>query len=133
VVLAKPYHDTQTGAPHFDHLRTAGGGLIEVTATFEEHAAGLRRALRGEDRDEAARRREAFLSAFIRPRGMDRPATPIAVGELERLAAAGSVPVATVPGPPAEEFAAAVAALEATFRIPEAGRLAADQHPRVRS
>jgi hypothetical protein len=123
VLLSKRYGDTQTGAPHFAHLRTAGGGLIDVTDDIAEHAAALVRALRGEDRDAVTRRSKAFLSAFIRPLGMDRPATPILVDELERLAAAGGAPVRLAPGPPADQVAAAVAALEAAFRIPDAGRL----------
>jgi hypothetical protein len=123
VLLVKRYRDTQTGTPHFAHLRTAGGGLIEVAESVEDHMAGLLRALRGEDRDEVARRSEAFLSAFIRPLGMDRPATPIVAAELERLGEAGVAPVRTVLGPPEDELYAAAATLEEIFRIKRPGRI----------
>jgi hypothetical protein len=124
VLLADPYRDTtQLGAPHFALLRTEGGGLIEVAETVEDHVAGLLRALRGEDRDDVARRSEAFLSAFIRPHGLDRLATPIAVAELERLAERDITPVRRAPGPPGDELRAAAASLEKLFRVPRPWRI----------
>jgi hypothetical protein len=124
VLLADPYRDTtQLGTPHFAHLRTAGGGLIGVADTVEEHVTGLLRAVRAEDRDEVARRSEAFLSAFIRPHGLDRPATPILVSELERLGERGVAPVRRIPGPPDEELRSAAASLEDIFRIRPPGRI----------
>jgi hypothetical protein len=123
VLLAKRYRDTQAGAPHFAHLRSAGGGLIDATTSVEEHTAGLARALRGEDADEVARRSEAFLSDFIRPCGMDIPATPILVSALERLAETDVAPVQHAPGPPEEQLQAAIDTLEPIFGIRPPGRI----------
>ncbi len=124
VLLADPYRDTtQLGTPHFSRLRTEGGGLIEVADTIEEHVAGLGRAMRGEDRDAVARRTSAFLSAFIRPHGLDRPATPIVVSELERLADRGATPVKRIPGPPEDELRTAASQLEDLFRIRDPYRI----------
>jgi hypothetical protein len=87
VLLAKPYRAIQEDCPHFNHLRTVGGGLIVETRSMEDHAAGLARALRGEDAEEAAERARSFVASFIRPHGLDRPVTPIMVDTLRTLAA----------------------------------------------
>jgi hypothetical protein len=87
VLLAKPYRAIQQNSPHFDHLRSAGGGLIVETKSMEQHAHGLARALRGDDAEEAAERARSFVASFIRPHGLDRPATPIMVDALRTLAA----------------------------------------------
>jgi hypothetical protein len=124
VLLADPYRDsTQLGTPHFAHLRNAGGGLIELADNVEDHVAGLLRALRGEDRETAARRSEAFLAAFIRPHGLDRPATPILVSELEHLGKRGAAPVSRISGPPDDELRAAAASLEEIFGIRRPARI----------
>ena len=124
VLLTDPYRDTtQLGTPHFAHLRTEGGGLIEVADTVEAHVAGLLRALRGEDRGEVARRSNAFLSAFIRPHGLDRPATPLAVSELERLGERQIGPVKRAASPPDDELLAAATDLEDLFTIRESARI----------
>jgi hypothetical protein len=64
----------------------------ERTARMESRRAsasahGLARALRGEDAEDAAERSRSFLASFVRPHGLDRPATPITVGALKALAA----------------------------------------------
>jgi hypothetical protein len=87
VLLAKPYRAIQQDCPHFNHLRTVGGGLIVETKSMDEHAAGLARALRGDDAEEAAERARSFVASFIRPNGLDRPTTPIMVDALRELAA----------------------------------------------
>jgi len=91
VLLAKRYRETQEGLPHFAHLRSAGGGLIAATANPLEHAAGLALTIRGDDRELVSERSRRFLSAFVRPHGLDQPATPLLVAELERLAGDGPV------------------------------------------
>jgi hypothetical protein len=128
VLLTKRYRDTQEGTPHFDHLRSAGGGLIEATRKERAHAAGLARAVRGDDRDVVAERNRRFLEAFVRPHGLDQPATPLMVDQLERLAEASPPATERAPGPPSEELRAAIAALEPIFRLP-----ADDGRRRVRS
>jgi len=106
VHLAKRYRDTQDGSLHFDHLRHAGGGLIVATDRMDEHAAEVAAALRGDDDEAAARRASSFLTAFIRPRGLDRPATPIMVEALRELA---STPVEPA-GPVIDDVADTLAA-----------------------
>jgi hypothetical protein len=86
VLLAKAYREIQKDCPHFQHLRSVGGGLIVETESMEEHARGLARALRGDDAEEAAERARSFVAAFIRPHGLDRPATPIMVDAIRDLA-----------------------------------------------
>jgi hypothetical protein len=86
VLLAKAYREIQEDCPHFQHLRSVGGGLIVESKSMEEHARGLARALRGDDAEEAAERARSFVAAFIRPHGLDRPATPIMVDALRDLA-----------------------------------------------
>jgi hypothetical protein len=107
VLLAKRYRSTQEDSPHFDHLRTAGGGLIVATDDREEHADGLARALRGDDAKEVAERSGSFLAAFIRPHGLDRPATPIMVDALRRVASGSSA----AEGPEVDDLAGVLASL----------------------
>ena len=115
VLLGKRYRDTQEGLPHFAHLRSAGGGLIEVTGKPAEHAAGLARAVAGDDRESASERSRSFLSAFVRPQGLDRPATPLLVDQLEQLARSG-VARESPSDVDNEQLKAAIAALERLFR-----------------
>jgi hypothetical protein len=121
VLLADPYRGTQTELPHFAHLRQAGGGLIGATVDPEAHAAALARAVSGEDAAEAEGRARAFLADFIRPHGLNEPATPRMVSALEELAARpGAEPVR---GPAPEWLEAVVADLEQTFRVRSRGRM----------
>jgi len=79
------FHDTQQGTLHFRHLAEAAGGGFQVAGSLDEHVAELRATL--DDPDGRREAIEAFLRAFVRPRGLDRPATEILVDELEGLAA----------------------------------------------
>jgi hypothetical protein len=92
VPLARPYRSIQQDCPHFQHLLSVGGGLIVVSKSLERHAEGLARALRGDDSDEANERARAFVASFVRPQGIDRPATPIMVESLRALAARKEIP-----------------------------------------
>jgi hypothetical protein len=117
VLLTKRYRDTQQGLPHFSHLLSAGGGLIEATRKRRQHATGLARAVRGEDRDEVTERSRRFLEAFVRPQGLDQPATPLLIEQLERLAETNISPADRAPGPPKDQLRAAIATLEPIFRV----------------
>jgi hypothetical protein len=68
---------------HFRYLRTVAGGLLRsapgIAGNLEQLAEAV--ALDGQ-RDDRNRR---FVEAFIRPGGMDVPATPAFVAALERL------------------------------------------------
>jgi hypothetical protein len=92
--------------------------LIEATRKERRHADGLARAVRGEDRELVAERSRRFLEAFVRPRGLDQPATPVMIDQLEQLAETSLPPAERTPGPPNEQLQAAIKTLEPIFRLP---------------
>ena len=89
-VLAEDYRDTQEGTLHFRHLRDAGGGVLHVAGSMDEHMAQLEAALAATAAPDP--RLRPFVRAFIRPHGLDVPATPRVVEALERLAVRPRVP-----------------------------------------
>jgi len=86
-VLAPEFRDTQQGTLHFHHLLHVNGGVLNVAHTMQEHAAQLETAVRGPGDDARCRR---FVEAFVRPYGIDVPATPRLVAAIERTAALGT-------------------------------------------
>jgi hypothetical protein len=84
-ILADEFAGTQEGTVHFHYLLPENGGCVRIAATLDEHVRQLSDRLR----DPAASRAETerFVSHFIRPHGLDRPATPIFADAVERLAA----------------------------------------------
>jgi hypothetical protein len=97
-MLASRFRDAQEGTLHFEHLREFNGGLLHLTEEFDSHFAGLARAV-GDGRHDARSRR--FVKGFVRPHGLELPATPLVV---EALEAAVNVPA--VPSDPARPRAA---------------------------
>jgi hypothetical protein len=93
------FANTQDGTLHFHHLLNIEGGLLSVAKSFAEHEGQLIAALSASGFEIAAR--PPFIEAFVRPAGIDKPATPILVDAIERLgrqkAAAASAPLWTVP------------------------------------
>ena len=83
-VLAPEFRDTQAGTLHFHHLRTVNGGLVHVASDLSDHVAQLVSAVETPSADDSQGRR--FVEAFVRPFGIDVPATPRLVDALERLA-----------------------------------------------
>jgi hypothetical protein len=83
-IKAPEFRETQAATLHFGNLRTAAGGALLEAETLEEHLDQLNLVLASPEsyRDGI----EGFLRAFVRPRGLDRPATEILCDELERLA-----------------------------------------------
>ena len=69
-VLTGRYAATQTGTLHFRHLRSAGGGLLHTASSLEEHTRQVSAVLAGAEDGRSA----AFVAAFVRPGGVDRPA-----------------------------------------------------------
>jgi hypothetical protein len=69
---------------HFRHLLPDSGGCVKLAATMDEHLAQLRDVLA----DPAAQRAEIerFLVSFVRPHGLDRPATPLLADAIESVA-----------------------------------------------
>ena len=94
-MLAEEFSDTQEGTIHFHHLLPENGGCVRIASTIDEHVRQLSERLRDPEaaRAEAAR----FVGSFIRPHGIEKPATPIFVDAIERLAAAPAP--APVPAP----------------------------------
>jgi len=84
-VLSDEFAATQDGTLHFQHLKNVEGGLLHLADDLDEHAAQLARLL-ADGREERQRARQ-FIQAFVRPHGLDVPATPGVVAEIERLAA----------------------------------------------
>jgi len=86
-LLSPRYEETQSGTLHFQHLLTAGGGLLHVARTYEEHAAQLAEALASPHPEAHPDSRSLrFTEAFIRPFGLDQPATPRVLAAVEALA-----------------------------------------------
>src|SRR5215208_517551 len=117
VLLTKRYRDTQEGVPHFAHLRSAGGGLIEVTRKQRQHVAGRARAVRGEDRKLVAERSRSFLEAFVRPQGLEQAATPLLIDQLEQLAEIEVPPTEPASGAAHEQILSPIATLESEFGL----------------
>jgi hypothetical protein len=82
-VLDDEYRSSQDGTLHFRYLVEASGGLLRVAANINEHVEQLGAVLNEPPAPEAA---NEFLSTFIRPHGLDRPATPILANALVALA-----------------------------------------------
>jgi hypothetical protein len=85
-MLAEEFAGTQEGSIHFHHLLPENGGCVRIASTIEEHVRQLSDRLR--DPEGAHAETQRFIAGFIRPYGTDRPASPIFVDTIERLAAA---------------------------------------------
>jgi hypothetical protein len=81
-VLAPEF--AQESTLHFHHLLEENGGFLHVASSLGEHAEQLGRVLSQDVADEERRRR--FVELFVRPRGLERPATPIFADAIEELA-----------------------------------------------
>jgi hypothetical protein len=83
-ILAEEFRQTQLGTLHFPYLMAEDFGHLYVARTLAEHAALLEPSL---DDVEHEARNERFLLRFVRPFGLDVPAAPKVVEELEATAA----------------------------------------------
>lgn len=83
-VRADAFRETQEGTLHFHYLLPGSGGAVQAAGSLAEHARQLSEVVaRPEDvRD----RIDAFLASFVRPHGLDRPATPVLADAIEALA-----------------------------------------------
>jgi hypothetical protein len=92
-MVSDHFRSTQTGTLHFSYLaRDGGGGLLNVARSWDEHLAQLSGALSS---PQGHRERiEGFLTAFVRPHGLNRAAAPLAVDVSEDAAARKKRPVA---------------------------------------
>ncbi|HEY3158460.1 MAG TPA: hypothetical protein VGJ78_05815 [Vicinamibacterales bacterium] len=105
-IIVPEMESNQTGTVHFNYLLNAGGGLLEVAHSFEEHVTMLDASLARADLkvgpyddhaelkvgpcDDHAERdraeRKPFVREFVRPNGLDVPATPMFVEHVESMA-----------------------------------------------
>ena len=83
-LITDEFRGTQVGTAHFKHLEDERSSMLVIARSFEEHAELLERSLRGELPD----RNDGFVRMFVRPHGLDVPATPLYVEAIEELAAA---------------------------------------------
>ena len=81
-VLAAEF--AQESTLHFHYLLAENGGFLHVASSLDWHVPQLAHVL-GEDALGAERRRR-FVESFVRPHGLERPATPILADAVEQLA-----------------------------------------------
>ena len=82
-VASTDFTHSQAETLHFQHL--VKGGLVEIARDFDEHVAHLGALLRGGLAQ--AERSRAFVESFVRPFGLDQPATPRLASAIVDLAA----------------------------------------------
>ena len=85
----------QEGMQHFRYLIDVEGGLLKVTRNFPDHLTALALALRQPERRDEQNLK--FVRAFVRPQGLDVPATPAFVAAGEQLADAEPLPAEVPP------------------------------------
>ena len=81
-VASADFEHAQAGTLHFQHL--VNGGLVQIARDFDEHVAHLGALLRGGL--EQTERSRAFVESFVRPFGLDQPATPRLASAIVELA-----------------------------------------------
>ena len=82
------FREHQGQSPHFHLLTRTGGGLLHSAESLDAHVAQVSAALA--DPGPPAEKSRRFVEAFVRPFGLDVPATDVFVSALERLSAAAS-------------------------------------------
>lgn len=83
-MLMPQYRIHQEGMAHFRYLLNVEGGLLHATGGLTAHLRDLADVLaQSNEREERNRR---FLTAFVRPQGLDTPATPAFVAAVKDLA-----------------------------------------------
>jgi hypothetical protein len=87
-IIVPEFHESQFGTFHFDYLLTVAGGLPRLANSLDEHLDQLEDTAANGD-PAASERNRRFVAEFVRPHGLDRPATPNVVDAIERVAASG--------------------------------------------
>jgi hypothetical protein len=75
----------QDGTLHFQHLVRQGDGFVDAADTLEAHVEQLLDAVR--DSAHARERNRRFVGSFVRPAGLDVPASDVFVRTVSELAA----------------------------------------------
>jgi len=94
-VLLPEFHDNQEGTLHFHYLLDGPNALLRATRSLDDHARDVAQVLAGRDPD--PQRSLRFVRAFVRPCGLDVPATSRVVDTLEALAASPAPAPVAVP------------------------------------
>lgn len=89
-VLDPQFTGTQEGTLHFRYLLSQNGGLLRVALDLVNHVAQLSDA--GLGGVEESLRTQEFVRSFIRPHGLDVPATPLVVEAVETLTELSAAP-----------------------------------------
>lgn len=95
-ILVPEFQDSQQGTVHFHYLLDGPNALLHAARSLDEHAANLAAALEGRDVD--PERSARFVRTFVRPCGLETPATIRFVEALERLAGQPAPAPVPVPG-----------------------------------
>ncbi len=82
-ILPPQFHDNQEGTVHFRYLLEIGGGLLHTSRELDTHLAQLSAALQPATSTEHPHRQ--FLESFVRPLGLETPATPAFVEAIEAV------------------------------------------------
>jgi hypothetical protein len=128
-VLMPEFHESQEGTVHFHYLLRGPDALLRAARSLDDHVRNLADALEGRDPDPG--RSARFVRTFVRPRGLETPATTRVVEALETLAASPAPAPVAVPAwtslirPFLQPFAAAAAAR--IRRMEEESRRRAEQ------
>jgi len=87
-----PEFAVQHSTQHFRYLLEVGGGVLKVARSIPEHLELLSKELGGTG--ERDRQNLKFVQAFVRPRGLETPATPLFVAAVEEMVTAPPLPIA---------------------------------------
>jgi len=101
------YRMHQEGMVHFRYLLNVEGGLLDTAPDVASHLSHLAEVINGDGLHEERHRR--FLTAFVRPAGLETPSTPRFVEAIEALGRPAEH------APPASAFDAVPLALRAAF------------------
>jgi hypothetical protein len=81
---APQFSGTQEGSLHFQYLLKESGGLVRFDQDLDAHTRALADAL--DAKPDTHQRLRHFVHGFVRPHGLDVPATPRLADDIESLA-----------------------------------------------
>lgn len=89
-LLLPEFSESQGGTLHFRYLLEARGGLLQVGRSLEEHLSQLAASVGAAS--ELPRPNREFVESFVRPYGIDVPASPVFAESIEALGKKGPAP-----------------------------------------